>query len=597
MKRIVKLSFMSLAIAAILVSNAFTADHSNLYKAADGGRLTAIAREGGRVRIIVQLDVPDIENLTEAANAFDVTQTGALAAAGARAADAALSSAISYISNEVTARLQESGLAFEINHTYMTLPLMALSVPEQALYALDAAPEVIRIIEDKPEPPLLDEPMLNNTIGIIGADDAWAAGYTGEGWYVAVLDTGIRSTHQMFAGKLIAEACFSLGSDGAGPAGDCPNGLTEMTGTGSAVHHPSSYFGYDHGTHVAGIATGNNGSTLFGVARDADIIAVQVFSRFSGPAYCFPYANCVLSYNSDQLAGLEHVYSLRTTYNIAAVNMSIGGGSYSSACDSDNRKLAIDNLRAVGIATVIASGNDAYCGSIGRPACISTAIAVGASTDADAETSFSNWSPTLLDVFAPGDNIYSSIGDCDACYDSWDGTSMATPHVAGAFALLKDKNPLLSVTDLLTALTSTGVSITTRCSSPPGSKPRIQVDAALAAIAAPPPPDGSPDNLQATAASARRINLTWQDNSTNEDGFKIERKIGAGGTYSQITMVGTNITTYSNVGLTPSTTYYYRVRAYNAGGDSSYSNEDNATTPAFTGGKDLSGVNLLLTDE
>jgi subtilisin family serine protease len=590
MKRILKLSFLSLVIAAILVSNAFTADYRDLYKAADGARLTAIAREEGRVRIIVQLDVPDIEELTTAANAFGVSQRGALAAAGARAADAALSSSISYVSDGVLARLQESGLSFEINRTYMTLPLMALSVREQVLYLLDVAPEVISIVEDKPVPPLLYKPSLNNTVGIIGADDAWAAGYTGEGWYVAVLDSGIRSTHEMFAGKSIVEACFSSGSD-------CPNGLTQMTGAGAAAHHPSIYYGYDHGTHVAGIATGNNGSILFGVARDADIIAVQASSQFSGPQCTsagLPFY-CVLYYTADLLAGMDHIYSLRATYNIAAVNISLGGGSYSSACDSDPMKPAIDNLRAVGIATAIASGNSASCGSIAAPACISSAVAVGASTDLDAETSFSDWSPTLLDVFAPGDDILSSTGDTDSSYESWDGTSMAAPHVAGAFALLKDKNPLLSVTDLLTALTSTGVSITSRCAT--GSKPRIQVDAALAAIPAPPPPDGSPDNLQATAASSRRINLTWQDHSTNEDGFKIERKAGAGGTYSQIAVVGANITAYSNLGLSPSTTYFYRVRAYNAGGDSSYSNEDDATTPAFTGAKDMSGVILLLFDE
>ncbi len=90
----------------------------------------------------------------------------------------------------------------------------------------------------------------------------------------------------------------------------------------------------------------------------------------------------------------------------------------------------------------------------------------------------------------------------------------------------------------------------------------------------------NPSKLSATAASCSQINLSWTDNSNNETGFKIERKTGVSGSWSQIATVGANITSYSNTGLTGNTTYYYRVRAYNAAGDSSYSNEANATTPA-----------------
>ncbi len=87
----------------------------------------------------------------------------------------------------------------------------------------------------------------------------------------------------------------------------------------------------------------------------------------------------------------------------------------------------------------------------------------------------------------------------------------------------------------------------------------------------------APATLAATATSSTQINLSWADVS-GETGFKIERKTGSGGTYAQIGTVGANVTTYSDSSLTAATTYYYRVRASNAGGDSAYSPEASATT-------------------
>jgi hypothetical protein len=112
-----------------------------------------------------------------------------------------------------------------------------------------------------------------------------------------------------------------------------------------------------------------------------------------------------LSFTSDQILGLERVFALRSTFNIAAVNMSLGGGRYfdQASCDAANvaRKAAIDNLRSVNIATVISSGNDSFADSMGAPGCISSAVSVGSTDDGgsvmlDAVSSFSNSSFSIL---------------------------------------------------------------------------------------------------------------------------------------------------------------------------------------------------------
>ncbi len=90
----------------------------------------------------------------------------------------------------------------------------------------------------------------------------------------------------------------------------------------------------------------------------------------------------------------------------------------------------------------------------------------------------------------------------------------------------------------------------------------------------------APTGLAATAVSSTQVDLTWIDNSTNESGFKLERATAAAGPFTQIAVTGTGVTGYSDSGLTASTTYYYRVRATNAAGDSAYSSTASATTQA-----------------
>jgi len=99
---------------------------------------------------------------------------------------------------------------------------------------------------------------------------------------------------------------------------------------------------------------------------------------------------------------------------------------------------------------------------------------------------------------------------------------------------------------------------------------------------------GTPRGLKAVSVSSNQINLSWVDNATNEDGFKIERKIGNQSSYSQIKTVGSDNVTYNDLGLSEGTQYYYRVVAFNSSGDSSYSISASAT-PSSNGSRSDSG--------
>jgi subtilisin family serine protease len=497
-------------------------------------------------------------------------------------ADQALSGEIRATGDALMARLPS--WAHKVIHRYDTLPLLALSVTKESLDILEARPEVEAIFPDKvnflPEPIVsnhiggkgsslsqeIAQPQLLDTVNIIGASTAWSRGYSGLGWYVAILDTGIRSTHQFFYNKTIVEACFASGQSGSG---DCPNGTNTMYGAGSASHYPSTYSGYDHGTHVSGIAAGHRSDGgLNGIAKDANIIAVKIFSKF----YDSTYGYSVGAWTSDIIQGLNYIYSLRSTYSIAGVNMSLGGGQYSSqsACDLANgaTKTAIDNLKAVNIATAIATGNNGWCGSVSSPGCISSAISVGSSTKSDVKSGFSNWDSIMQDLFAPGESIYSSTGGSDSSYQYWSGTSMATPHITGAWAILRQARPTSTVDQLLSALSTNGVSIPTSCSIPVGSKPRIQLDRALDSLnPMPTVTTGSSTNVTPTAAT---LNGTVNPNGLSTTYYFQWGTTASYGnsTSSQSAGSGTSpIVVSANLSsLTMSSIYHYRLVGTNSSG-------------------------------
>jgi hypothetical protein len=139
---------------------------------------------------------------------------------------------------------------------------------------------------------------------------------------------------------------------------------------------------------------------------------------------------------------------------------------------------AATKVNAIGIATVIASGNNGWTDSISHPACISSSVAIGSTTKSDQVSDFSN-AASMLKLLAPGSDINSSV--TGGVFGVKSGTSMATPHVAGAWAVLNSKKPSATVDEVLAAFTSTGVSIADWRGNAL-TRPRIRVDQAAAAL-------------------------------------------------------------------------------------------------------------------
>ena len=187
---------------------------------------------------------------------------------------------------------------------------------------------------------------------------------------------------------------------------------------------------------------------------------------------------------------MARVFALRFTHNFSSVNVSIGGFRFFTNCDTATSvpasayKAAIDNLRSVNIPTVIASGNEGFTNSTAFPACISSAVSVGSTTKSDTISSFSNSAP-FLSLLAPGSSITSSVPPAlsgGQQFAAFNGTSMAAPHVAGAWALLKQQNPTASVASILSALQNTGTPVTDTRVAGGVTKPRINISSAADAL-------------------------------------------------------------------------------------------------------------------
>ena len=360
-------------------------------------------------------------------------------------------------------------------------------IPNLALAVIEVDPGQLQILVDSGLVESIHEDHIAKTqlaesIPLIRAPQGWNLGGRGDGQTVAIVDTGVDAAHPFLNPRVIFEACFSSNSPSMGASPVCPNGQTRQLGPGAGA--PCAMPGCDHGTHVAGIAAGR-GTAFSGVAPDANIIAIQVFSRFDdrvgGPTICRDAgisSPCALTFESDQIQALQHVASLAAGSRIASVNMSVGGGTYTTACDTVLLKQSVDALRTLNIATVIAAANDGRTDAVSFPGCISTAVTVSSTTKTDLVSEFSN-SAAMTDFFAPGSDINSSIPGGGFAVKS--GTSMATPHVTGAFAAIRSAMPASPLPEVESALAFSGRQLVDARNGL--THPRIMVGSAVGQLA------------------------------------------------------------------------------------------------------------------
>lgn len=504
-------SFLLPAIAAEPLTVAETAPPAWLEM------VTAATKGGQNISLLIEVA---IENPPAPITGREIERQGAV---GIERAAAAVERAVATAREPVERALGASGIEVKQRFTYQ--PLLRVTAGAADLGKLQLIPGIANVFIDElndrqetlsqaarqielaaQERRDVEKPgdYVDNIT--IGADVAQAAGFKGQGYAVVILDDGISSAHSFFTGKISTEACFS----GASAESLCPGGVRSATGAGSA----SACAGGDdickHGTHVAGIAAGKDPSSFpiyNGVATEAKLVPIQVFSRFRGTETCKGSSSCLKASNSDIAAALDWVIANAATYNIAAVNMSLGSGEYTSYCDSSSALTSgIDTLRKIGVISAVAAGNDGYLGALSAPACVRSAVAVS-SVIISVPMSEHNQAP-LVDLLAPGYLISSASSLSRTGTLSMSGTSMATPHVAGAVAVLKSARSAATSDQIEFAMTSTGTLASIYNWT--WRSPILKLDKALAVLGAEPPPAGTPlisvlPNAFATGASYVRV--------------------------------------------------------------------------------------------
>ncbi len=285
-------------------------------------------------------------------------------------------------------------------------------------------------------------PLFKNQFGS-NAAAAWNANKTGSSTvYVGIIDEGVMFNHADLSANFWLnpyDPVDGLDNDGNGYKDDSRG--WDFAGNNNTVYDGTSD---DHGTHVAGTigGKGGNGTGVAGVVWNVKMISAKFLGASGGTT-----ANAVKA--------IDYITDLKVRHglNIVATNNSWGGGGFSQALSD-----AINRANNAGILFIAAAGNNGtnndttanYPSNYNLP----NVIAVGALTSTGTRASFSNYGKTQVDLFAPGNGIWSTVPGTGntSSYASYSGTSMATPHVAGAAALYKSLNPSATAAQVRAAL-------------------------------------------------------------------------------------------------------------------------------------------------
>lgn len=434
----------------------------------------------------------------------------------------------------------------KIKYEYDIIPALAMEIPANRLESFSRQNFVKRI-----EPVLQVKAFLQDSVPLINASKVWdeqilGANITGKNIGVCILDTGVNYTHADLGG------CFG-------------SGCKVVAGYDYVNSDSDPMDDHGHGTHVAGIAAANGG--IKGVAPNASIIAIKVLDA-SGAGY-----------SNDIIAGIEWCTNNKAAYNISVISMSLGGSiNYASYCDNES---GITGLRdainaAVGrnITVVAATGNDGNTTGIAAPACVQNATAIASSTKADEISGFSNRN-NITDLVAPSSSINST--KIDGGYLQASGTSMATPHAAGAFTLLYQKYRLINGFEptpayLQNILNSTGIKINDTA----GNKlnfSRIDVYAASLQLN-----DSVPPKWDNQSSNANQIGLNgtvlltayWTDNALLSYALLSTNETGAWQNKSSLALSGSaawSNFSWSNYSITNDTVIGWRIFANDTSGN------------------------------
>lgn len=359
---------------------------------------------------------------------------------------------------------------------------------------------------------------------------------TGAGIRVAVIDTGYRP-HVDLSGQFLAGYDFisdtAVSNDGNGRDSDASDPGDAVTAGACYAGSPASSSSW-HGTHVAGTiaAATNNGVGVAGVAFGAKIVPVRVLGKCGG--YTSDIADAIVWSSGGSVSGVPNIAA-----RAHVINMSLGGGG---ACDTTTQN-AINSARSRGTVVIVAAGNENQNASNASPANCSGVVTVAATTKAGGRASYSNYG-TVVDVAAPGGGTGGGVlstlnsgtnGPGADTYASYQGTSMATPHVAGVAALMLAKNGALTPDQIESKLKSTARAFPATCS---GCGTGI-VDAAAAVASAtsgggttptgPTIAESESNNTIATADVVSTANTTVTGNmgsSTDSDYFVVQLPAG-----------------------------------------------------------------------